>query len=149
MFHKPPHKSKQRLRPLKAFLAGFSLVEVLVAVAVIGVIAAIAVPSIGAINSASKAAAARRSAQNMTSVFNSGVAAGVPNFAACATVRDAATAVNTGGMATNGPFAGTVFRCQVMQNLNDATIPNSQQILGYLAWDNGNLYYDSSGGHVN
>jgi type IV pilus assembly protein PilA len=146
MHYKSSYKSQ---RPRRAILAAFSLVEVLVAIAVIGVIAAIAVPSIGAINSASKAAAARRSAQNMTSVFNSGVAAGVPNFVNCTTVREAAAALNTGGMASTGPFTGTIFRCQVLQNLNDATIPNSQQILGYLSWDNGNLYYDSAGGHVN
>ena len=121
----------------------------LIVIAVIGVIAAIALPSIGAINSASKAAAAKRNAQNMTSVFNSGVAAGVTTFLACTTVREAAAAVNTGGVAPTGWFAGTRFRCQVLQDLNDSTIPLSQQILGYLAWDNGNLYYDSSGGHVN
>lgn len=128
---------------------GFSLVEMIVVIAVIGIIAAMAVPGIGSISGASKTAVAQRNAQNMTSVFNSGMAAGVPDFVVCTTVREAALALNSGGAATTGPFSGRKFQCPLSQDINDPSIPNAESVLWYLAWDNGNLLYDRAGGHVN
>ncbi len=58
-----------KLNLVKSTKAGFSLVEMLVVIAVIGIIAAIAVPNIGRINDAAKDATYRRNAQNISSVF--------------------------------------------------------------------------------
>lgn len=60
---------------------GFSLVEMLVVIAVIGVITAIAVPSIGAISDKASTAKAKRNAQTICSLYGSARSVGV-TFAA-------------------------------------------------------------------
>ena len=61
---------------VKNVKAGFSLVEMLVVIAVIGIIAAIAVPTIGNITEQANNSKAKRNAQNLASVCASAVAAG-------------------------------------------------------------------------
>ena len=53
---------------VKNVKAGFSLVEMLVVIAVIGIIAAIAVPTIGNITEQANNSKAKRNAQNLASV---------------------------------------------------------------------------------
>ena len=82
---------------------GFSLVEMLVVIAVIGIIAAIAIPSIGSISTAAQDATKKRNAQNLASVYQSGLADAVPWGA---TDKDTAVAaVVLGGQGTDAFFA--------------------------------------------
>jgi len=60
----------------KAKTAGFSLVELLVVIAVIGIMAAIAIPMISNINANATAAKTKRNAQQIASVYGAAVAAG-------------------------------------------------------------------------
>ena len=116
-----------KLNIRKIAKAGFSLVEMLVVIAVIGVIAAIAIPNIGNVNDAARQAAAKRNAQNIASVFNSGLAAGV-NWAAT-DVDTAVTNVLAGKTATDGAFSGKTFKV--------GAIPTDDvpRLKSYLRWD--------------
>ncbi|WP_038171642.1 prepilin-type N-terminal cleavage/methylation domain-containing protein [Verrucomicrobium sp. BvORR106] len=68
----------QRSRsPLSSFHRGFSLVEALVTVAVIGVIVSIALVGLDDYREATQDAQRRRNAQNIVGVFEAGRAAGV------------------------------------------------------------------------
>lgn len=128
----------------KRFAGGFSLVEMLVVIAVIGIIAAIAVPNIGRINDSAKDATYRRNAQNLASVFASAQAAGhdfsnggalnrteiIEAMIAGATINDAGS-----------PFNGTYFG---VPGLNAAQAVNEDDgAAKYLVWDelSGQLLY--------
>ena len=93
---------------------GFTIVELLVVIAVIGLMASIAVNEISDINGAANNAKGMRNAQNMASIFQSASAAGldfydpdlatiVANIAAGGTVND-----------PSSPFHGTTFTMEVM-----------------------------------
>ena len=119
-----------KLNPSKSVKKAFSLVEMLVVIAVIGIIAAIAVPNIGRINDSAKEATARRNAQNVASVFASAQAAGL-NFAqASTTPADIVTAVVTGAKVTEkGPFENTWF------GVPGLTADDQTAALTYLTYD--------------
>ena len=87
---------------------GFSLVELLLVVAIIGLVAAIALPSLSNVNTAAKDARNDRNAQNIASVFATGAAAGVPW--AANSLGAAVNDVITGRAAADGAFSGRVFR---------------------------------------
>lgn len=87
--------------------AGFSLVEMLVVIAVIGVIAAIAIPNIGSINESAKNATAQRNAQTVASVLNAAVAAGYTILAS--TGQGLVDEAESGVTIVGGAFDGKKF----------------------------------------
>jgi type IV pilus assembly protein PilA len=97
-----------KLNLKKAAKAGFSLVEMLVVIAIIGIIAAIAIPNIGSINQAATDAAVDRNAQNCASVWNAAVAAGFDGTSA-ASEQAAVTLLEGTSIVGTGPFAGNTF----------------------------------------
>lgn len=87
--------------------SGFSLVELLVVIAVIGTIASIAIPAISGVYEKSTAAKSRRNAQSISALYASLRAAG----ATVASPSEATIAAAISDEATNGisGLAGTVF----------------------------------------
>ena len=106
----------QATKLVKKAKAGFSLVELLVVIAVIGIMAAIAIPMISNINANAQTAKNKRNAQNIASVYGSATAAG-----ATIDQNDKAAAVNTlqAGVAGAGQFASTTFRVNIAEGAEE------------------------------
>lgn len=119
-----------KLTPVKTIRTGFSLVEMLVVIAVIGIIAAIAVPNIGRINESAKEATARRNAQNVASVFASAQAAGLRFGGTSTSAKDITEAIVAGAkVEEKGPFENTWF------GVPGLTGDDQEAALTYLAYD--------------
>jgi prepilin-type N-terminal cleavage/methylation domain-containing protein len=124
--------------PKNMLQQGFSLVEMLIVIAIIGIIAAIAIPNIGSINAAATTAKNQRNAQSVVSIFTGGAAAGV---VWTTTTRDAAVAsVIAGGSPTTGAFAGKNFS---VPEITGADITGLYPYVGQSA--DGSLFYDKTG----
>ncbi len=111
--------------------AGFSLVEMLVVIAIIGIIAAIAIPNIGNLNQSAKDATAKRNAQTVASVLNAAVAAG----ASLGSPADGSAIIQlamAGVSPSTGAFAGKTF---TSGQINSTEIPAAA---AYLSWDAAN-----------
>ena len=135
-----------KIRAQKAANTGFSLVEMLVVIAVIGIIAAIAVPNIGRINDSAKDATYRRNAQNIASVFASAQAAGVDFSASSTAEADIIDAIIAGATVSDAdsPFNGTYFGVPGL----DATDAGSETAGAamYLQWDSSSRQHHYTGG---
>ena len=106
---------------------GFSLVEMLVVIAVIGIIAAIAIPSIATVNAAATKAEQQRNAQTICSIFNAGQSAG------CAWVTTSLTALftdmTTGKTPASGPFSTQIFKLPAISTMSAADVTGVQSHL--------------------
>lgn len=125
-----------KLKNKNKMAAAFSLVEMLVVIAVIGIIAAIAVPQIGDINAKAVEGKNKRNAQNIASVCASAQAAGLNFVGSSTAASDVIDAVVTGGKPASGPFSATYFGVQGM----DAAEKTGAAT--YLSVANGVLVYD-------
>lgn len=138
-----------KLKSIPSTKAAFSLVEMLVVIAVIGIIAAIAVPNIGRINDAAKDSTYRRNAQNLASTFASAQAAGYDfsktggTGATLANEAAIITAVINGATINNtsSPFNGAYFGVPGMK-VSEAT-SETAGAAKYITWDttSGQLLY--------
>ncbi|MBN8422140.1 MAG: prepilin-type N-terminal cleavage/methylation domain-containing protein [Verrucomicrobia bacterium] len=109
---------------------GFSLVEMLVVIAIIGIIAAIAIPNIGNLNQSAKDATAKRNAQTVASVLNAAIAAGADTSTLTST--NIVTTAITGLTPSTGAFSGKLFTSGPIN-------PTEQSAaLDYLTWDSTN-----------
>ena len=137
--------AKKLILPAKP---GFSLVEMLIVIAIVGIIAAIAIPSMGIISHAGKVAVAQRRAQEMTALFAAGKVAGAPAFLAAANVREAQDAIGVGDYGSQAMSNVRFAIPGVSQNADDA-LPIEYRSGYYLFWSNGSLQFDRNGGHMN
>lgn len=124
------HNNMKNIKLNTSRKAGFSLVEMLVVIAIIGIIAAIAIPNIGALNDNARDAAAKRNAQTVASVLNAAVAAGVDTTGW--SDANILAKAQTGVSPADGAFEGKVFTSGEIDNDEETKISS------YLEWDASN-----------
>ncbi len=112
---------------------GFSLVEMLITIAVIGVIAAIAVPSISSVRKNAQASKDKRNAQELASIFEAASAAGV-NFSG-GDEHAVVASIAAGVIADEGLMKGSYY------GLKGLTEAERYRAVKYLDFKDGILIY--------
>lgn len=131
-----------KLTARKLATQGFSLVEMLVVIAVIGIIAAIAIPNIGNVNAAARTSTARRNAQTLASTFSAAMAAGV-DMSGYHSKAQAVAGLTAGVTPSTGPFKDKQF---IVPNVPATGTTEYTEIVGYLDWDDTNSMLNYKGG---
>lgn len=118
---------------------GFTLIEMLMTIAIIGFVASIAVPNMSALHSGDvKETRHRRNAQEIASVFVTAQAAGL-NFTAPGSLEQTVRNIATGGSPTEGPFQAKIY---AVKGLLEEDITGVQK---YLSLNGEVLSYNSRG----
>lgn len=129
--------------------AGFSIVEMLIVIAVIGIISAIAIPSISDISKRAKDANIRRNAQNLNSIYASAQSAGHDfayedgdNSGDVLSEADIIRAIIDGiEISGSGPLAGTFLGVKGLNK--EIAVDEENGAAKYLEWSavEGGLVY--------
>ena len=131
---RPSRMSFPPSRGRKAFRAGFSLVEMLVVIAVIGIIAAIAVPVLSNISGQSKTNAAKRNAQQICATYQAAVSSGA--LFSGSTKTELIDELMAG--VTSAYLEGALFRVPLSEAARDAA-------LAYVSFADGILTFSPEG----
>ena len=131
-------------KPSRPKPQGFSLVELLVVIAVIGILAAITIPSFSNIFENSSESTAKNQAQRIASVYAAGIATGAPNFKTANSVATGMNSVGSGSFGA-GINAGAFFQLPGITATMDDSKPVEQQAKHYLTYADGVLRYVPTG----
>ena len=115
---------------------GFSLVEMIVVIAILGIISALAVPVLASVTGQAGEASHQRNAHSLASMANNAVAAGNVEIPAATSVDEVVDLLIAGARGT-GIFEGTLFE---VHNLSAA---DRVAAVALLSWDGGVLQYQS------
>jgi len=129
----------RHLRLAHTLTRGFSLVELITVIAVLGLMTAIMIPQLSNVDSSARRASSQRNAQHLVDIYVSGAAAGISW--AGSTRNEKIAAVVNGAAPDVGAFAHKTFR---VPNMVGTVLTDTYPFIGYD--ENGDLFYDMAGG---